>query len=363
VRFPFVDLAEISAGGGTIAWVDAAQTLRTGPMSAGADPGPACYGKGSQPTVTDANVILGRLDPQALLGGTFPIDAGCARRAVATVARVVGGDVTRAAAGIIALVDAEMAKVLRIVSVERGYDPRDFTLLAFGGGGPLHACAVAREIGVRTIVVPPLPGVFSAYGLLAADVRTTFTRSIVVAADAAAWPDVERIFAELQTAADAALAGQQVEPAARAFIREVDLRYAGQSFELTVPGGSTRAEAIAAFHARHEQRYGFCVPDDPVQIVTARVIAVGATAKPEIIAAADAGATPVQARALRVTRDVWSDEGFAPTPVYARERLVTGNAITGPAVIEQYDATTYVARGWYARVDALGNLVIVETHA
>jgi N-methylhydantoinase A len=269
VRFPFVDLAEVSAGGGTIAWVDAAQTLRTGPLSAGADPGPACYGKGSAPTVTDANVLLGRLDARALLGGTFPIDADCARRAVATVAHVTGGDVTQAAAGIIALVDAELAKVVRIVSVERGYDPRDFTLLAFGGGGPLHACAVAREIGVRTIIVPPLPGVFSAYGLLAADIRTAFTRSIVVPADDAGWAAVEHTLAALYEAADHALAEQGVDAAARTFVRELDLRYAGQSFELTVPHANACADAVAAFHARHARRYGFSAPDDPVQIVTA----------------------------------------------------------------------------------------------
>jgi N-methylhydantoinase A len=359
VRFPFVDLAEISAGGGTIAWLDAAHTLRTGPMSAGADPGPACYGKGSQPTVTDANVILGRLDPRALLGGAFPIDAACARRAVATVAGVTGGDVTEAAAGIVALVDAQMAKVLRIVSVERGYDPRDFTLLAFGGGGPLHACAVAREIGVCTVVVPPLPGVFSAYGLLAADVRIALARSIVVPAADVAWPDVERVFRELHAAADLELAEQEVEPRARTFTRELDLRYAGQSFELTVRGAATCAEAIARFHEGHEARYGFCAPGDPVQIVTARVIAVGATAKPELAAAPVAPRTvPLEARALSERRDVWDADGFTPTPVYARDRLAAGDAFAGPAVIEQYDATTYVARGWYARVDAFGNLVI-----
>lgn len=359
VRFPFVDLAEISAGGGTIAWLDAASTLRTGPMSAGADPGPACYGKGSQPTVTDANVILGRLDPHALLGGAFPIDAECARRAIATVASVTGGDVMQAAAGIIALIDAQMAKVLRIVSVERGYDPRDFTLLAFGGGGPLHACAVAREIGVRTIVIPPLPGVFSAYGLLAADVRIALTRSIVIDAEDATWPEVERVLHELDVAADAALAEQEVESAARSFTRELDLRYAGQSFELTVRGATTSADAIARFHAGHEARYGFSAPDDPVQIVTARVIALGATAKPPIAAAPAAPqATSPRPRALREERAVWNGDTMASTPIYARDRLAAGDAFSGPAVIEQYDATTYVAPGWNAHVDAFGNLTM-----
>lgn len=358
VRFPFIDLAEISAGGGTIAWVDAARTLRTGPRSAGADPGPACYGKGMQPTVTDANVLLGRLDSHALLGGAFPIDAGCAQRAVATVAHVLDGDVPRTAAGIVALVDADMAKVLRIVSVERGYDPRDFALLAFGGGGPLHACAVAAEIGVRQIVVPPLPGLFSAYGLLAADVRVSFARSFAGAGAAAdVWPAVERILGELRGLADAALAEQQVVSGARTFMRELDLRYAGQSFELTVRRAVSYAQALAAFHVRHEERYGFCAPGDAVEIVTLRVIAVGTTEKPELARAAG-NVAPTGTSAVREIREVWNGDRFAPTPVYVRERLAGGHTLAGPAVIEQYDATTYVAPGWDARIDGFGNIIM-----
>jgi len=361
VRFPFVDLAEVSAGGGTIAWLDAAGVLRCGPLSAGADPGPACYGKGAQPTVTDANVLLGRLDPRALLGGTFPIDAGCARRAVATVAGAAGGDLTRAAAGIVALVDAEMAKVLRIVSVERGHDPREFTLLAFGGGGPLHACAVAREIGVRTIVVPPLPGVFSAYGLLAADVRIALSRSVVVPADDAAWDVVENALGELHAAGDAALAEQNVAPPVRAFARELDLRYAGQSFELTVGGAIADAhDIVARFHADHERRYGFAAPGEPVEIVTARVIAVGATAKPQVARGRDAGPAPAAAPLARERRGVWNGTAIVDTPVYARENLCAGAAFAGPAIVEQYDATTYVGPGWHARIDAMRNLLLGE---
>ena len=358
VRFPFVDLAEVSAGGGTIAWLDAAQMLRAGPLSAGADPGPACYGKGTQPTVTDANVVLGRLDPHALLSGSFPIDAARAEGAIASVASVTGGDVPAAAAGIVALVDAEMAKVLRIVSVERGYDPRDFTLLAFGGGGPLHACAVAGEIGVATIVVPPLPGVFSAYGLLTADVRVALTRSILSAADEQAWPRVEATLADLQAAAEDALAEQDVDPAARTFMHELDLRYAGQSFELTVARGAGAGTVVADFHARHERRYGFCAPGDPVQVVTARVIAVGATAKPAPAPAARTVPSPPAPNAERGRRAVRHTARFEPTPLFAREELRPGNIISGPAIVEQYDATTYVAPGWTARVDAFDNLVM-----
>ncbi|MGB8266552.1 MAG: hydantoinase/oxoprolinase family protein, partial [Candidatus Velthaea sp.] len=283
VRFPFVDLAEVSAGGGTIAWLDAAGTLRVGPVSAGADPGPACYGRGTQPTVTDANVVLQRLNPRALLDGAFPIDAQRAREAVASVAAPLEGDVERTAAGIVALVDAEMAKVLRIVSVERGHDPRDFTLLAFGGGGPLHACAVAGDIGVARIVVPGAPGVFSAYGLLAADVRVTAVRSHVARADAASFTRVAAMFAALTDETDTALAAQGVAPGERAFVRELDLRYAGQSTELAVTATASLAAATEAFHARHERRYGFAAREDPVEIVTVRVNGVGTTPKPRLI--------------------------------------------------------------------------------
>jgi N-methylhydantoinase A len=358
VRFPFVDLAEVSAGGGTIAWTDAAGTLRVGPLSAGADPGPACYGHGDRPTVTDANVVLRRLNPRALLDGAFPIDAERSHTAVASVAGPVGGDVERAAAGIVALVDAEMAKVLRIVSVERGHDPRDFTLLAFGGGGPLHACAVAADIGVAHVVVPPGPGVFSAYGLLAADVRVTAVRSIVAPAEGEMWSRVRKLFDALAREGDAALGEQGVAKADRSFVRELDLRYVGQSTELVVTAPKSLEEAVEAFHARHEQRYGFAARQDPVEVVTARVVGIGTTPKPRLIAAAAPAKRAPEQRALRERREVFDGSAFADTPVYSRTVLRPGDAFVGPVVVEQYDATTYVAAGWGARVDAFGNLVL-----
>jgi N-methylhydantoinase A len=360
VRFPFVDLAEVSAGGGTLAWVDAAGTLRVGPLSAGADPGPACYGRGERPTVTDANVILGRSNPRGLLGGAFSIDAARARDAIGTVAAPLEGDIERTAAGIVTLVDAEMAKVLRIVSVERGHDPRDFTLLAFGGCGPLHACAVARDVGVTRVVVPAHPGVFSAYGLLAADVRVTAVRSLVATAGAATWQTAGALFETLVREGDAALAEQEVAPALRRFVREVDLRYIGQSTELTVTEPETLDDAIAGFHARHERRYGFAALHDPVEIVTVRVIAVGATVKPDLVSVPlPAGSLAPSAQAVRERRAVYDGVAFVETPIYARAELRAGDAFAGPAVVEQYDATTYVAPGWNASVDGFGNLVMV----
>ncbi len=360
VRFPFVDLAEVSAGGGTIAWNDAAGTLRVGPISAGADPGPACYGNGDRPTVTDANVVLRRLNPRARLDGAFPIHEDRARAAVASVSGPLGGDIERTAAGIAALVDAEMAKVLRIVSVERGHDPRDFTLLAFGGGGPLHACAVAADIGVGRIVVPGAPGVFSAYGLLAADVRQVAVRSLVAPADDETWKRTRKLFDALAREGDAALAEQGVAKADRSFVRELDLRYVGQSTELVVTAPRSLEEAVEAFHARHEQRYGFAARHDPVEIVTARVVAIGTTPKPRLVAAAAPPRRAPEQRALRERRPVFDGTGFADTPVYARAALRPGDAFDGPAVVEQYDATTYVAPGWSARTDEYGNLVMEQ---
>lgn len=360
VRFPFVDLAEVSAGGGTIAWLDAAGTLRVGPTSAGADPGPACYGLGDRPTVTDANVVLRRLNPHALLDGAFPIDSIRARGAIASVAAPLGDDVERTAAGIVTLVDAEMAKVLRIVSVERGHDARDFTLLAFGGGGPLHACAVADEIAVTRIVVPPHPGVFSAYGLLAADVRATSVRSLVAPAEEAAWSRAQTLFDELARAGDAALAAQEIPAAERSFVRELDLRYVGQSTELTVVAPRSLAAAIEGFHERHERRYGFSARRDPVEIVTVRVVAIGTTPKPRLEAREVPAPRLPEAGALRGRRDVYDGHAFVDTPVYDRRRLRPGDAFDGPAVIEQYDATTYVAPNWHAQVDGFDNLVLVR---
>ncbi|MBC5803262.1 MAG: hydantoinase/oxoprolinase family protein [Candidatus Eremiobacteraeota bacterium] len=361
VRFPVIVLADVSAGGGTLAWLDAAGVLRVGPLSAGADPGPACYGHGARPTVTDADVVLGRSNPRALLGGSFPIDAARARSAIGAVAAPLGGDVERTAAGIVSLVDAEMAKVLRIVSLERGHDPRDFTLLAFGGAGPLHACSVAADIGVARIIVPPHPGVFSAYGLLAADVRSVAVRSVVGPADAAAWSRVAAVLDGLTSQTDAELASQAVPRNARSFTRQIDLRYAGQSTELPVVRTASLESAVAAFHARHEQRYGFAARDEPVEIVTARVIALGATAKPPLNAVTVSAQREPAAEALIEQRDVFDGEAFRAMPVYARAALRSGDVFDGPGVVEQYDATSYVGRGWHAAVDALQNLVLDAT--
>ncbi|GAC1403091.1 MAG: hydantoinase/oxoprolinase family protein [Candidatus Velthaea sp.] len=356
VRFPFVDLAEISAGGGTIAWIDSGGALRVGPLSAGADPGPAAYGKGDRPTVSDANVVLGRLNPVALLGGAFPVHADRAQRAIAELAAQLDLSVEACAAGIVHLVDVEMAKVLRIVSVERGYDPRSFTMMAFGGGGPLHACALAAELDVPRIIVPVDPGLFSAYGLLAADVRSTFVRSIVERDERVDARALEAAFVRMQAEGADELRAQGVMDAEMAFVREYDMRYYGQSFELSIGYETEPAQAVRAFGAKHARTYGYDSPGEAVEFVNARLIAIGRMTKPPLAHAADRADERPDDAARATDRAVWTGAAFAQLPVYRREALRAGNRMDGPCVIEQYDSCTFVAPGWHARVDGLGNL-------
>ncbi|MBV8531995.1 MAG: hydantoinase/oxoprolinase family protein, partial [Candidatus Eremiobacteraeota bacterium] len=273
VRFPFVDLAEVSAGGGTIAWIDEAGSLRVGPLSAGADPGPACYGKSDHATVTDANLLLGRLNPRHLLGGAFPIDAARAHSAVEGLARRLETSVEKTAAGIVALIDHTMAKVLRIVTIERGLDPREFTLVAFGGGGPLHACAIADELAIARVIVPAHPGLFSARGLLSAELGVSELRSVLRRSEQLDLESEEEAFAASEARARAALVEQGADATTIGFRREYDARYAGQSFELTVAFDPDSQTVARRFHETHRARYGYDVPDEIVEVINARLTA------------------------------------------------------------------------------------------
>lgn len=346
VRYPFVDLAEVSAGGGTIAWLDAAGSLQVGPLSAGADPGPACYGRSSLATVTDANVVLGRLNPGHLLGGAFPIDAERARTAIAALADALSLRVEDAAAGIVALVDAQMSKALRIVTIERGLDPRDFTLVAFGGSGPLHACALADELGVTRVLVPRHPGVFSAQGLLDAALTERVARPVMrrVPDAGAALADT---FQRWESRSRESLLGQGAVADTLAFCREVDARYASQSFELSV-GYDQRPEVLSArFHQAHRRRYGYDVAGEPIEIVNARLTATGRLAR------VCAGRAPRGERSAEAisSRDVWhAGRRLREVAVYQRDALAEGAALSGPAVVEQYDSCTYLAPNWTLRV-------------
>jgi N-methylhydantoinase A len=359
IRVPVIDLAEVSAGGGSIAWVDPGGALKVGPHSAGADPGPAAYRAGGErPTVTDADIVLGWLSREALLGGALRIDAAAAESAIAAhVADPLGLSVPEAAARIAEVVNANMAHALRIVSIERGHDPAEFSLIAFGGAGPVHAAFLAAELGIPEVIVPPAPGAFSALGLVASDIKRDWSRTLYAGLAALAPERLAEAIAGLEEAGQAFLADAQVPAERQALLRQADLRYRRQAYELTLPiaeGPITRTtlDRLAAdFHAKHEQTYGHANRDEPVQLVNLRLTAVGRL--PSVAFAQ----TPDAHRVDEKTRDVWFIEtGFVRTPVLWRGGLTPGVALDGPIVIEALDSTVVLPPGWHAAVDAAGFL-------
>jgi N-methylhydantoinase A len=356
VAVPVVDIHTVGAGGGSIARVDAGGALKVGPESAGADPGPACYGRGEEPTVTDANVVLGRLP--SLLGGAMALDADRAHAALARlatrIAQVSGRacDAEAAALGVVRVAGANMERALRVVSVERGYDPRGASLLGFGGAGGLHACALATALGMSRVVVPPFPGAFSALGLLLGDVVRDVSRTV---AGLASTPDeIEAIFRSLAAAADEALAVEGVPPERRRLERSAAMRYRGQSFEIDVAWGEG---AEAAFHDAHRARYGHADPRRPVEVVHLRVRGVGLAEPLELPRAGSA--EPHEAGVSGVAR-VRFETGWEELPTYSREALGAGAAATGPALVLEYGSTTLVERGWRLEVDTLGCLLLTK---
>jgi N-methylhydantoinase A len=354
VRTPVVDLVEIGAGGGSIAWIDSGGLLRVGPRSAGADPGPVCYRRGgTEPTVTDANVVLGRLNPAYFLGGEIALDVDGARRAIeARCAAPLGLSVTEAANGIVAIANAAMVDALRLVSVQRGYDPRDFVLVAFGGAGPVHANALVRDSEMPRVLIPRSPGIFSATGLLATDLKRDASVTIMRRLDELDPAEVEAAFARLERAGRGELESEGVEPAAIVFVRELDLRYVGQSYELTVAAGGDLGER---FHAEHDRAYGFNAPGEPVEAVSARVTSIGRIAKPPPRRLERGGHVGPKER-----RPVFFSEAgdFVDCPIYDRYALPAGATFSGPAVVEELDSTTVVHPGFRLEVDELGNLLI-----
>lgn len=360
VRTRTLDIHTIGAGGGSIAWVDAGGLLKVGPTSAGAVPGPAAYGRGgTRPTVTDANVVLGRLNPKTLLDGRMVVYPARARNAIEnTLCAPLGVDLFEAAAGILAIVNANMMGAVRVISVEQGEDPREYALVAFGGAGPLHAADVARSMGIRRVIVPRRPGVMSAMGLLHAQVRGDFSLTRLLRAEAANLGAVNAGFAQLRAQAEAWLAGELGNGGEVAYEWSLELRYAGQSFELLLPCPSpnvfpgTLDDLVAAFHRRHREFYGYEMPAQPVEVVTLR-LAVSALRPEPPREQPLAGGNVVQA--LAETRSVWfAETGFVNTPVYRRDLLPAGTAFDGPLVVEQMDATTVVPPKTRFSVDASG---------
>jgi N-methylhydantoinase A len=353
------DIHTIGAGGGSLAWRDAGGALRVGPRSAGAVPGPACYGRGgTEPTVTDANVVLGRLDPDVRLGGTMPMAPDLARAAITRLADTLGLEPIACAEGIVRVTDAQMAKALRVVSVERGRDPRSFDLVPFGGAGPLHQAALAQELGCRRVLVPPNPGVLSALGLLAAPVTVDQARSRVVAADELGDAELASGWDELTDRAAAVLAEQDVQAAAAR--RSADLRYRGQAFELEVPAPAGSADVpalVAAFHAAHRERYGYDQPEAPVEVVTLRVRLEGPA--PTLPLERLRGGGDVDG-ATRAVHEVVLDGRRLEARIVDRHALGAGAAIRGPAVVVGLDATCWVAPWQRGEVEDHGTLVLEE---
>ena len=359
VSCPAIDMHTIGAGGGSIARVDRFGRLEVGPASAGSNPGPACYGLGGEePTVTDANLVLGIYDPSLPLGGEIRPDPDLAAHAVERfVARPLGLNLHEAAAGIVRLVDASMMHALRHVSVERGRDPRDYALVAFGGAGPVHGAAIARELELRRVLVPPMPGCNSAFGILASDLRHELVETFKARLVAVDLDQLGAVLGRLAAEGRRELASE----AEQRLSASLDLRYLGQAYELPVPldtvtpGQADLAAAIARFHQRHRERYGHALDDDLVELVNVRVTAVGLTPRPrlELGAANGAKAEP------RAWRKVWLPrEGMANLPVFHRDDLLAGATLPAPCIVHQLDATTLVPSGCATRVDRSGALVI-----
>jgi N-methylhydantoinase A len=346
VGFPMVDVHTVSAGGGSIAWVDGGRALRAGPRSAGAEPGPAAYGAGGrEATVTDANCLLGYLPDGARFGDDVVLRSDLAERAMRGIAEDLRVDVPEAAQGVIDVANAEMVRALRMVSVQRGLDPREFILVAFGGAGPMHACAMAEELGMATVIIPRAGGVLSALGLAISELRRDYVSPCHVPVDELASGDLARRFDEMN-----ARAARDLPSARRRMM--ADLRYRGQSFELTVDAEGEVADLGEAFHRSHEGRYGYRMDDQPVEVVSLRLAAFVGGTVPELEEETSAGESEIG------TRRGWFDGDWRVMPVHDRRLMGPGSRVSGPTIVDFPEATCVVRPGWRGAVDEAGNLVL-----
>ena len=368
IRTPVIDLVEIGAGGGSIAWVDSGGILRVGPQSAGADPGPVCYGKGGEePTITDANLVLGRLNPSYFLGGEIELEVEAARNAILEkCAKPLGMGVVETALGIVEIANTAMTNALRLVSVQRGYDPRDFVLVAFGGAGPVHANRLASEVQIPKTIIPMSPGTTSAMGLLVTDLKHDYSRTLIQRVDQVDVDMVAIIYRELEVDGRESLEREGMNPEKITFLHQVDMRYVGQSYELTIPlsegklGAAEIEGVLAQFHREHDRAYGYSAPDEPVEFVNLRLSAIGKINKPQL-RQIDAGDSSLSA-AKKAVRSVYfaECEGYVECPIYDRYRLSAGVELEGPTIVEEIDATTVIHPGYQALVDKFGNLILTK---
>lgn len=365
-RIPMINIITIGAGGGSIAQIDEGGALKVGPESAGATPGPACYKRGGEnPCVTDANIVLGKLNQKKILGGRMDVDLSLARKAMKEkICAKSELDIKKAANGIITVVNSNMVRAVRSVSVEKGYDVREFTLMAFGGAGPLHACEVAKDLGIKKVIIPPHPGTLCSLGLLLADTKFDMSRTLILDGTADHLETVNEQFAGMVAQGTEALDREGVPVDRRRFEFSIDMRYQRQNFEINIPVASGKmdakalVDAIAAFHAEHQRSYGYCNERAAVQFVSYRASAIGTIDKPEVAARElrpDA-ALPVPVE----VRDVLfqGEEEYIPTPVYQRFDFVPGQTAKGPCICEQMDTTLVVPKDWTIHVDGYDNLLI-----
>jgi N-methylhydantoinase A len=346
ISVPMLDIHTVGAGGGSLAWFDRGGILHAGPQSAGAEPGPICYGRGEQPTVTDANLVLNRLDSELALAGTVRLDEARAKEFMEKTRGPISS-VEQFATGIIQLAEAEMEKAIRLISVERGHDPREFTLIAFGGAGPLHACSLARSLGIPRVMVPSTPGALSALGILGADVVRDYSRTVMTSVDDSL---LEKYFSDLDSKGSAAFESEGLSGTS---IRSADLRYAGQGYEINVPAGP---KMVATFHDAHRKRYGHADEDRRVEVVNVRVRMVAAS-EPIDFPKRSAGSTSSDHAILKKKKVMFGNE-WLETPVLDRSRLMPGNIFMGPTIVHEYSATTVVTPGCKASVDLFSNLII-----
>ena len=364
IKIPMIDIKTLGAGGGSIAWVDQGGALQVGPQSAGADPGPACYGQGGkEPTVTDANIVLGYLNPAYFLGGEMKLSVDLAEQAIMEkVANPMGLTLEQAAEGIIRVVNSTMIRGIRMVSVERGYDPRDFTLVCFGGAGPVHAVKLAQELNIPKLIVPEGPGVNCALGLLMADFRHDYSRTFLHLMQNLDPARLTQGFCALEEQAMEQMIHEGVPGKDVILLRSLDLRYLGQGYELeisapNIPFEKKDLEALARELSRiHHEKYGYTMASDTAEIVNLRLTAIGGLSKPEIKEEAPAGKDPMGS--LKERRRIYMDGRFVEASIYERKKLKCANEMKAPAIIEQLDSTTVLFEGYKARVDRYRNLII-----
>lgn len=365
-RIPMINIITIGAGGGSIAQIDEGGALKVGPESAGATPGPACYKRGGEnPCVTDANIVLGKLNQKKILGGRMDVDLSLARRTMEEkICAKSDLNIRQAANGIITVVNSNMVRAVRSVSVEKGYDVREFTLMAFGGAGPLHACEVAKDLGIKNVIIPPHPGTLCSLGLLLADTKFDMSRTLILDGTEDHLETVNEQFASMVAQGTEALDREGVPEDRRRFEFSVDMRYQRQNFEINIPVASGKLDArilmdaITAFHAEHQRSYGYCNERAAVQFVSYRASAIGIIDKPEMTPRELQPVTPLPAPVE--DRDVLfqGEEEYIPTPVYQRFDFIPGQTIPGPCICEQMDTTLVVPKAWTIHVDGYDNLLV-----